>query len=271
MNFKQRKTIYKIPGLHSLLVKIRTMQNNAYFNKINEHKVMTNRLKMLKDSATKKRCFIVGNGPSLTMSDLSLIKNEDCFAANLIFRIFDKTDWRPKYYFIQDPYADITTGFDEMPESVIRFYADSFIRVQKNKLNDKVYCFKTKRCSNKKVKFSYDFSKEVFSHYTITYTMIQAAAYFGYKEIILLGMDHSFSLTVDSKGRVTENKEVVSHIFTDRDPKEVVANLEGMNAAYIKARDVLTNMGISIFNSTRGGKLEWFQRKSLEEVLSYES
>ena len=270
MNFKIRRLFYKIPGLHSLLMRIRTIQNNAFFCKINKHNYMTIKLKALKDSASNKRCFIVGNGPSLTMSDLDLIRDEDCFASNLIFKIFDRTQWRPKYYFIQDPYADIGNGLESFPSSTKKFYADSFLRVHKDKKTDDIFCFKTKRCY-KEVKFSSDFSKEVFSHYTITYTMIQAAVYFGYKEIVLLGIDHNYALTVDSKGRVIENKDVISHAFADKNPKEVVANIEGMNAAYIKARDILSTKGVKVFNSTRGGKLEWFPRKKLEDLLKDES
>lgn len=267
MNFKLRRIIYKIPGLHSLSVAIRTAQNNRYFDSINKKGVESTKIQSLKSLNKNKRCFIVGNGPSLTMEDLELIKNEDCFASNLIFKIFDRTSWRPKYYFIQDPYADIGDGLEALPKDTYKFYADSFLRVHKEKKTNEIYCFKTKRC-HKKVKFSEDLSKEVYSHYTITYTMIQAAVYFGYKEIILLGIDHNYALTVDSKGKVIENKDVVSHVFADKNPKEVVANLEGMNAAYIKARDVLRDMNVSIYNSTRGGKLEWYHRKPLEDVLS---
>ena len=270
MNFKLRRLIYKIPGLHSLSIAIQTIQNNRYFDKINKKNVESNRLKALKNSASRKRCFIVGNGPSLTMNDLDLIKDEDCFASNLIFKVFDKTQWRPKYYFIQDIYANVENGLDTLPQTTKKFYGDAFLRVHKDMKTKEVFCYKTKRCY-KKVKFSFDISKEVFTHYTITYTMIQAAVYFGYKEIILLGIDHNYALTVDSRGKVIENKGVINHVFTDKNPREVVANLEGMNAAYLKARDVLAIKDISIFNSTRGGKLEWFPRMLLEDVLKNES
>ena len=46
------------------------------------------RLRNLKGVAAGKRCFIVGNGPSLTVEDLERIQNEDSFACNYIFRIF---------------------------------------------------------------------------------------------------------------------------------------------------------------------------------------
>ena len=45
-----------------------------------------------------QRCFVLGNGPSLTVSDMELLKNEVTFAANKIYLCFDQTDWRPTFY-----------------------------------------------------------------------------------------------------------------------------------------------------------------------------
>ena len=55
-----------------------------------------------KNKYAGKRCFIIGNGPSLTPSDLDLIKGEYSFAANRIYYIFEKTEWRPTFYCNQD-------------------------------------------------------------------------------------------------------------------------------------------------------------------------
>jgi hypothetical protein len=256
--------IYKIPGLHALCIKIVDFLNHsAYKKQLKKPNIVD--VKSFKNCAksSHKRCFIVGNGPSLTMEDLDFIAKEDSFASNLIFRVFDKTKWRPKYYFIQDPYADVRDELQKMGDTNL-FLGDSFVRKRKD--NDFKYsCFKTNRCVFKP-KFSADLSKGIISHYTITYTMIQAAIYMGYKEIYLLGIDHNYQFTVDKRGKVIK-QNVQSHIFEDKNPKEVVANLEGINQAYIKSRDELPKYNCVIFNCTRGGKLEWFPRKKLEEVL----
>ena len=52
-----------------------------------------------KDKHKGQRVFIIGNGPSLSKTDLNLIKNEVSFAMNRISLIYDKNiDWRPTYY-----------------------------------------------------------------------------------------------------------------------------------------------------------------------------
>ena len=59
-------------------------------------------LKELKDKYKGKRCFIIGNGPSLTKADLEMLQNEITFATNKIYQIFPQTNWRPTYYGMLD-------------------------------------------------------------------------------------------------------------------------------------------------------------------------
>jgi hypothetical protein len=49
-----------------------------------------------------KRIFLVGNGPSLKDTPLELLKHEDTMGLNAIDLIYDKTTWRPTYYFCMD-------------------------------------------------------------------------------------------------------------------------------------------------------------------------
>ena len=60
------------------------------------------RLKKLENSYYKETCFIIGNGPSLSVDDLNLIKGKYSFATNRIFNLFDSCSWRPTFYCIQD-------------------------------------------------------------------------------------------------------------------------------------------------------------------------
>lgn len=74
--------------------------SEIFFNLI--MKWESRRISGIKDVYKGKRCFIVGNGPSLRVDDLDKIKNEYSFASNKIYKIFDKTMWRPDYYVICD-------------------------------------------------------------------------------------------------------------------------------------------------------------------------
>lgn len=264
MNIEIRKIIYKITILHKFCRWLVDVNNLRFFRQFNLKSNNLQKLRQYKNSAKNKRCFIVGNGPSLRVDDLEKLVNEDCFAANLIYKIFPKTSWRPKYYFIQDRYADVGSSIDCLEVENI-FIGDYFFR-KRGCLNKNCVCYHSKSSfDNDNVGFSLDISDYIISHYTVTYSMIQVAVYMGYKEIYLLGIDHNYSLQCDSKGKVIKNN-VRSHFFDDNHPKDVIANIEGMNAAYLKAKKFLSENNIKIYNCTRGGKLEWFSRKNIEDI-----
>ena len=51
---------------------------------------LPNEIKVFKNKHDGQRCFIIGNGPSLTAEDLNLLKNEVTFAANRIYNFVKK-------------------------------------------------------------------------------------------------------------------------------------------------------------------------------------
>lgn len=61
-------------------------------------------LALYKGKFTEKRCFLIGNGPSLRAEDLTRLHEagEITFAFNRIYNIFDQTPWRPNFFISQD-------------------------------------------------------------------------------------------------------------------------------------------------------------------------
>lgn len=59
-------------------------------------------LRELKNIHQGERCFIVGTGPSLSISDLEMLKGEVTFGTNRIYELYNQTNWRPTYYINQD-------------------------------------------------------------------------------------------------------------------------------------------------------------------------
>lgn len=264
MDIKLRKIIYKMKFIHELCIDIVQNQNNKFYQKIkNEYYSIRN---LPNNIRRHDRCFIVGNGPSLNIRDLDSLASEDCFAANLIFNIFPKTIWRPRYYCIQDRYARIG-NFLEKNDIPFLFVGDYFWRTRGCN-NKRAYCFHTERIEfNEPVKFSLDIKEKLYDSYTITYIMIQLAIYMGYREIYLLGIDHNYPFTLDESGKPIINVNAKeAHFFKDDRPDEVIANVFMMEKAYRKAKEVADSLGIKIYNATRGGKLEIFERKSIESI-----
>lgn len=228
------------------------------------------KLKNYKDAHTGKRCFIIGNGPSLKAEDLEAIKGEYSFAANSIFKIFNDTSWRPTFYMIQD--AAYAAGIvKDLPKVEAEHKFISINSMIKNCFYSKDYIgfYLNRSIFPNPPEFSADISKELHEGYTILYSAMQFAVYMGFKEIYLLGVDFNYSTVKDNSGNVISTSTQSNHFF-DNQGKQVIGplpNLEYSLAAYQKAREHTESNKAKINNATRGGKLEVFERTSLEEIL----
>ena len=216
------------------------------------------------------RCFIVGNGPSLSSTDLDKLKGEICFATNRIYEIFDETEWRPIYYLVQDRKLidlikhEIIEQIDIDNKYVgIDIFSDDL-----NVKNIKYLNVVSKPFYPKLPKFSSDASKKCYNGWTITYTCIQLAAYMGFGKIYLIGVDHNYSKTLNSDGTVT-SQNIQDHFST----KDQILNTPALyksTLSYEAAKQYADAHGIKIYNATRGGKLEVFERVDFDSLFDKE-
>jgi len=98
------KSIYnKLNGnkIYGILFKKNVLKSHEFASKNNFDENVC-QIKKLKNIHKNKRAFIIGNGPSLCISDLDRLKDEVTFACNKIYLAFDQTDWRPTYLFLAD-------------------------------------------------------------------------------------------------------------------------------------------------------------------------
>ena len=227
-------------------------------------------LKSMKNRYAGKRCFVIGNGPSLTVEDLELLKNEVTFACNRIYRMFEKTQWRPTYYAITDE----SVARPEDIENVNAFECEQkFFRSQGWYAYRKIKggCYIHSWYSRKYLRepaFSEDITKGAYTIATVTYVLLQIARYMGFSEIYLLGMDHKYATEITQDGKIVKNEGVKSYFGqeTKREVNNVGATWE-RDAAYIYAEEYSRRNGFRIYNATRGGYLEIYERVNLDEVL----
>ena len=244
-----------------------------------------------------KRCFIIGSGPSLRAEDLDKIKDEYSFACNLTYMIFDKTEWRPTFYAIQDkPFSiEYVDSLSAVP-SELKFLAIG--------LGGKMYPIKgaipVRMLHNVGYwlqkgtlpPFSDDAAHGVHDGLTVTYFNLQLAVYMGFKEIVLLGMDHQYKYQWQISQKVRDDPEQYfdkrlqgrgyevkgveqDHFFPDywefcsgsKDRNSVYC-IEEVTLAYMAAREYAKEHGIRIVNATRGGKLEVFARVNFDKLMS---
>ena len=210
-----------------------------------------------------KRCFIVATGPSLTLKDCELLKDEITFSVNSIVKIFSETNWRPTYYVISDivPYNAcknlirtddfkkifFSNRIDKKNKSVCHFALNP-INVYRCELTDN---FKNRIFPSSNLERNFNDSPSV------VFSIIQLAIYMGFSEIYLLGQDCNFSN--QSHSDIAEIAYKKNPIV--RDGEKIIDSFESYKIFLRKEKSV------KIYNVTRGGSLECFTRKNLEDVL----
>lgn len=218
-----------------------------------------------------ERCFIVATGPSLTVEDLERLRGETCFGVNACVRLFDKTGWRPKYYGITDRrvYEDLK-GELRPEELETVFFADAIpLAPAKNAyrflLNELPIDYEgtvwQRLFRLPAARFTGDAARRrVYAGGTVAYAMLQLAAFMGFSEICLLGVDCNYTGPAQhaqgtEKGRPRIGRDTA------------LRTGERMLEAFEVARQYADRHGIAVWNATRGGRLEAFGRRTLEEIL----
>ena len=216
-----------------------------------------------KDKHKGERCFIIATGPSLTMEDLESLKNEYTFSMNSICRLYDETDWRPTYFAVQDNHVfksiqNTIRAHKEVPV----FISDNIWKRFKRENEwiefptDTMYHSYDMKIGKYHARFSDDAYDIVYDGYSIAYSCIELAVYMGFKEIYLLGADCTY---------LGEKEHFVDSGVEDRSRKYATPKLI---VGYEKVKEYADSHGIKVYNATRGGVLEVFERVKPEDVLN---
>lgn len=220
-----------------------------------------------------KRCFIVASGPSLTLEDVNKLKGEICFGMNSIYKLFDKTDWRPSYYCIYDP--SVLQRIEEDLKGVefeCAFYTDNlniklpnFQKIglwdnwRGNSRVEKLLFPDSFQAKQKRI--SHDISKYVYAGTSVVHVIMQICFYMGFEEIFLIGADCNFA-----------GNEKHSNIVAYKNSNHIAESPEYIYKClmrdYNRAKKYAQKRGVHIYNATRGGMLEVFPRVNLDAVLS---
>jgi hypothetical protein len=232
------------------------------------------RMEQFKNRHRGERCFVIGNGPSLKAEDLDLLKGEVSFAANKIYLLFSLTDWRPTYYCVYDDIVlqESHSRLNDLLSCDIFYPCNTVFDIEDFQLMNGYYFFTDNRSAlwrppdGQRLEFS-EAPTVLHGGGTVTYTSLQLAAYMGFGEIVLLGMDHNYSLMVNGKGELIADGASDHFSPEYRDAGIYIGNIDLMNAAYASAREYAERHGIRILNATRGGRLEVFERVDIDSFF----
>lgn len=225
-----------------------------------------------------KRCFLIGNGPSLNRTDLNVLKDEVTFAVNGFFLKARDLDWQPTFYLVEDHLVaeDRSHWINKLdgPTKLFPAYLGYAFPPGEDTI---FYNHRPRKSYPHGFDFSLEADKITYTGCTVTFSMMQIAAYLGFEEIYLIGVDASYDIPKDAQegkdyavGVLDMKSDDPNHFdptyfgkgFRWHDPQ-----VEKMVEAYGEARRVLEGTSQTIYNATVGGMLEVFERRDFGSLF----
>jgi len=232
------------------------------------------KLEALRNRYAGERAFVIGTGPSLNETDLSLLKDEVTIGSNGFYTLFPKLGYKSTFLLIEDVSVMEARGqeFEKIRgttklaglHDAHAFRADDETLFMNVRVGDRGYW-------ERGPQFSFDFPHIVFLGATITYIGLQLACHLGCNPIYLIGIDHNYGnltkLFPPGKVRVTpENRDLLTksrHFASDYHKvgdRVGIPNLALQNRSYEHARAVLEQRGIKVFNAGFDSHLRVFEK-----------
>lgn len=274
-----RAQIYLPTEKISLESQIKGMKRVKRIYDVGLKEVYSPRLRALREKYLgTKRCFIIGNGPSLNETDLSLLKEEVTFAANGFFLKTKDLGWAPTFYVVEDHLVaeDRAKWINTFKGPTKLFPA--YLGYMFPEAEDTIFYNHRPR---KSYPHGFDFSTQAdeitYTGATVTFSMLQLAYYMGFEDIYMIGVDASYAIPEDAQQASSYSVNVidmksddVNHFHPDyfgkgfrwHDPQ-----VNKMVEAYKEARKVVDQTNQRIYNATVGGKLEVFERRNFADLF----
>ena len=235
------------------------------------------RMKDYKDVYRGKRAFIIGNGPSLKLTDLSKLKNEITFGMNRIYLMFPELGFKTTFLSVVNDLVIEQTASDlaslEIPKFITwrsRRYFDKSRFSDPNDPQLPTFLYTTYDAPG----FSRDVSGRIWEGATVTYVTMQIAFHMGFDEVILIGVDHNYTTTGKPNTTVTSEGDDPNHFSSQYFGKGFrwqLPDLETSEIAYKMARQAYENAGRKIVDATIGGKLTIFEKVEYKSLFKTES
>lgn len=140
-----------------------------------------------------KRCFVVGNGPSLNRLNMTKLRDEITLGSNQCYLGYREWGFSFTYWGISDQFQIETYG-DEYEKNItehkahfVPFEYCPYLYFPKICPVNQVWCKENAH------QFS-DIPDKIYRGYTVTYMLLQIAAVMGCNPIILVGVDHNYPI-----------------------------------------------------------------------------
>lgn len=239
-----------------------------------------------------KRCFIIGNGPSLNKQDLSLLKDEYVFTVNQMMRDKRFEQLQSNFHIIADPLyfnLDLENEYhkkiiellkkiktiNNSPECFFPIQAKQFIDKLELDLPIHYFFFGCNMYESYRKKINY--AKSVPGFFNVVQFAITLAIYCGFSEIYLIGCDMTGYREVEENayGNYEEDKhcyhlseeEKKNVLHKGRTCEEYFNGFAHMFTDYRRLAEYAEQRNIKLINATEGGVLDSLHREKYESLF----
>lgn len=248
----------------------------------------------LRNKYKDKRCFIIGNGPSVREQDLSLLADEVVFATNGFFRYDKYYDAKPDYYCIVDPAffsqergkellkeIEKICQYERKPAFILPWEEKNVIE-QEFKWNEwtDIYYIDGPMSFPDGYRKEWDIRKPIPCPQCVVQTAILLATYMGFKEIYVLGIEQTN--LIDGIELYYSGKDPSRYVYIDENgsnqkayydgSKEVPLEmmLKGYTRIFHLYREIYlycNSKGVSIYNCTPQSLVDSIPKIKYEDLF----
>ncbi len=223
------------------------------------------RLSELKDIHKDQRCFIIGNGPSLKKTDLSLLKREFTFGMNRIYLGFEEMGFETSYFLTINSLV-----IEQCADDIRRLKMPRFVSWRSRSLIGQAPDLNFLHTTYTGVKFAQDVRGRVWEGGTVTNVALQLAFHMGFQQAILVGVDHSYSAQGKPNSTVVSQGDDKDHFHVNYFGKGFrwqLPDLETSEKGYQLVRGSYEAAGRQVLDATVDGKLSIFPKVVYESLF----
>jgi len=231
-----------------------------------------------------KRCFVLGNGPSLNKMDFSILKDEITFTVNDLFyhKDFDKLNtsfhvFADPFYF-NEPVEILNKLFLHSNPSGVFMEGSGLAAVIKTELHKEYpIFFYANGLEVEDLLFEpIDLCKFLPYFCTVVQSAVMLAVYMGFSEIYLLGCDCTGILNYIDRVQDHKIKHYAYQLPTEEIEKHKKISISSEHMfyewyhifkSYRLLREVLKQKGVRIINLSEDGILDSLEKGKLKDVI----
>ncbi len=223
-------------------------------------------LSELKDRHRGERGFIIGNGPSLKDTDLTRLRGENTIGMNRFYMAFPELGFTTTYFLSVNSLVIEQCAADLHQLPIPKFFSWRSRRLIQP-TGDTAFLHTTYTGP----KFAQDARGRLWEGATVTYVALQLAFHMGFQQVILIGVDHSFTTQGAPNTTVVSQGDDPNHFhpgYFGKGFRWQLPDLETSERAYRMAMHTYQAAGRQVLDATVGGKLTVFPKADYKALFS---